>query len=1273
MATNPETVVPSAPPPQGDAARHAQGRAAIREYLRQNKGKATLKGVTDLAATFGLIFSKKNEPFVKLAVEWANREDTDVDLLQITTDPLAPATGDAAQTEIIPPGFVPTPEPAPTPLEAFYTGAADVFAREPSLGLDPENRQYVESLGLLGRSLYAPLGDIGAGALTTIQAGLEGTGLAAGQLMEDVGLLYLIEQATGVKQTPEYAQRQFLGMLESEGLRAPMGYVPPGYAVATGQVPVSASRMAQALERAEPLPLTAPPPTPMARIAQAPEIPPTRITPRILPRAAAAAPEAPPPSLPSFSPRPLSGEEVAARVGILQGEKKNRVSDLSQYAPRIYRETDFDSFRGFLPWEDFSLTNTPFGTFVADTPDMALGQGSNRGVLLEFDAEGVLGRVNELKPAWQVGFGEGLGSEFFVSVDGVEQLKKNLRAIRIADEAQAPSRFITERRLKEAGWPATRGDGFTEYTRPVPAAAAPGPAPAAAAPGPAPAAAAPGPAPAAAAPGPVPAAAPVIPSPTVAAPTRQPVVPTATMTAPQRAAALQTLEQKGLTQPIMEHGLSKKAASFAADYLNEAKLTRPEDVPFTQFFYDHFAAGTLPDNVVQDLYKKYDMDYLDIVEAATGLRASASELGRGLGLLSIISRRVPTAAAELAKAGVRSQPDPSVWIRAGNAMRGLMVSQIATTMRNIASTGLRVVLDPFVATVDNVINATLNPVRKLRGQDTVPVNPLDALVLVTQQFKGEQKGEIFRQLAKTRPKINRKLLSAYSPDVTRPILNDKFGKIEKAVDMLNIFNRASEYVTRRAAFPAFLRREAQRKGLDFDALVNNNQLHTIPKEIMEKALNETLDLVYARRPGEGGPLFLGKSSKKIVDFIEDLGPVGASVVGFPNFIANALRFQFEYSPAGFFRLLSKKEQARLMKGDSDVMGKAVVGSAMLYAAMQFQDSEYAGSKWYNARLPNGKEVDLRPFFPAAPYLLLADLQKRYEDGTLDVAYTAADIVQGFSGAQFRAGGGLYAVDQLIRDLVQAGSIGEGAMSAIKGILGSSLGSVLTPMSTLKDVIAQFRPEEAVVRDTSEAPFLGQALRTVPFAQSELLGLPEQQYISQEAARTTDDPLLRQLTGAAIRPAPTIIQDEMRDLGFEDYDLYRKVGIPDLDRTAKELIGSIAEYNADAYFGSEDYQAADSLTKREMFKEFYKDIRSIVRDAIKQENPAYAALMFFQDESREDKIRLNQQYEEATGLDFKKFYSQLIDAPLVQTKEAFDALPAGTKYTDPGDYKVYTKK
>lgn len=1005
MATNPQTLLPT---PQDTA---AQGRAAIRAYLLENKGKATLEGMQAVGAQFGLTVPSS----AQAAVDWANRKDTDVNLIPITTDVLAgpnePVIADVASPE------GPAPESARGILEAAATGAADVFAREPSLGLDPENRQALAQLGPIGRVALTPLGDIGAGLLTTIQAGLEGAALGVGQLTENIGINDLIEAATGVRQSPEKVRDELLAIAESEGLRNPMG------------IPASRPVSAAPVQRIAQVPETpAAPLTPIERIAQAPELP--------------------------------------------------------------------------------------------------------------------------------------------------------------------------------------------------------------------------------------------------------PAVPRATMTAPQRAEALGALEQKGQTQPVMELGLSRKAANFAADYLNEAGLTRPEDVPFTQFFYDHFTAGTLPDETVQRLFKQYDMSPVDVVEAATGLRASASELGRGLGMLSQVSRLVPTEAAEIARLGAKTQPDPSLWVRAGNAMRGLLVTQVATTMRNVVGTAVRaapVGLDPFVRTVDNLVNASLNPVRKLRGEEAVPVNPLDAWVLTTQQFKPKQTDEIFRQLRNAQPKINKKLLSAYSPDVTRPILNDKFGKIEKAVDTLNIFNRASEYVTRRAAFPAFLRREAERKGLDFDALVANNQLHTIPSDIMERALNETLDLVYARRPGEGGPLFLGKTSQKIVDFVEDMGPIGASVVGFPNFIANALRFQFEHSPAGFLRLLSKNERNRLMKGDSDVIGKAVAGSAMLYTAMQFQDSEYAGSKWYNMRLPDGREVDLRPFFPAAPYLLVADLVKRYEDGTLDVAYTAADIIQGFSGAQFRAGGGLYAVDQLMRDIVQAGSVGEGAMAAIKGVLGNAIGGVLTPFSTVKDVIAQFRPEEAVVRDVTEAPFLGAALRNVPFAQTELLGLPEQEYVSQEAPRTTDEPLLRQLTGAAVRPAPTIIQDEMRNLGFEDYDIYKKEGFPALDRRAKEIIGSIAEYNADAYFGSEAYQSADSLTKREMFKEFYKGIRAVARDAIKEESPAYAALMYFQDQSREDKIRLNNDYKKATGLDFKAFYSQLAEAPLVQTQEEFDALPAGTKYTDPGDYKVYTKK
>jgi hypothetical protein len=211
------------------------------------------------------------------AIDWANRKDTDVSLIPITTDVLADVNEPLAVDLVSPEG--PPPESARGILEAAATGAADVFAREPSLGLDPENRQALSQLGPIGRVLLTPLGDIGAGALTTIQAGLEGGTLGIGQLMENVGLLDVIESATGVQQSPESARNELMAILESEGLRAPMGYATPRPA------PVAPI---QQIARAPELPEA--PVAPIQRIAQAPETQPVQPRPR-----AAAAPEAPDP------------------------------------------------------------------------------------------------------------------------------------------------------------------------------------------------------------------------------------------------------------------------------------------------------------------------------------------------------------------------------------------------------------------------------------------------------------------------------------------------------------------------------------------------------------------------------------------------------------------------------------------------------------------------------------------------------------------------------------------------------------------------------------------------------------------------------------------------------------------------------------------------------------------------------------------------------------------------------------------------------------------
>lgn len=90
MATNPNTLLPT--PQDAAMAQQAQlaamqerGREAIRAYLLENKGRATLEGAQSIGAQFGLNIPQG----AQAAIDWANREGTDVNLIPITTDVLA--------------------------------------------------------------------------------------------------------------------------------------------------------------------------------------------------------------------------------------------------------------------------------------------------------------------------------------------------------------------------------------------------------------------------------------------------------------------------------------------------------------------------------------------------------------------------------------------------------------------------------------------------------------------------------------------------------------------------------------------------------------------------------------------------------------------------------------------------------------------------------------------------------------------------------------------------------------------------------------------------------------------------------------------------------------------------------------------------------------------------------------------------------------------------------------------------------------------------------
>ena len=728
--------------------------------------------------------------------------------------------------------------------------------------------------------------------------------------------------------------------------------------------------------------------------------------------------------------------------------------------------------------------------------------------------------------------------------------------------------------------------------------------------------------------------------------------------------AIAAMEVKGQTQPIPTAEIGGKVANFAADYSNLAGLQRPADMPFSEFFYRHFKAGTLPEEEVSKLVTKYDLKDEDLFELITGSRQGLGDAARVMQRFSIASRYVPKEAADIAKLGVQEADDLGFWKRLSNTYRGALVSSVATTMRNVISSGVRVPIDTATNLMDSAVNAAANPFR----QQKVGVSPFDAAALLTDRFAPGRNTKFWEQMKNVQPEINKELAATYAADVARVTKKDAFAKVEKAVDVANLLNRVTETATRKALFPVMLRREATRLGLDFNELVNTGGLANLPEEAWTKALDDTLGFTYSAR---------SEVADKFSEMLDKMGKVGtvARVVGttvmpFPRFMMNAMKFQFDYSPAGFTKLLTEAERAKFAKGDVSAVSKAIVGSAMLYGAYEFRNSENAGEKWYEARLPDGRTVDLRPFFPAAPYLLIADVIKRSQDNTLDQAFETKDILQGLSGAQFRAGTGLYVTDQLLKDLSGASGNLDKAKTIVTSWLADVGAGFLQPFSTFKDFYAQYDPEEAVYRDTKDNP-LAALVRPIPGAQ-QALGVPAAPSATREGPMTTDNPALRQLLGATIRPAKNIVESELDKLGLTPYDVGSKTGEVAIDRLVNRDLGIIAERGIAPLLQSPEYQNLDNVGKSAAIKEIYSKAREAANAKFNAENPELSLLKKFKGMNREEKIMLNRQVEASTGMTADTLLRQLSKAPLIKSQEQYDALPVGTEYTDPGDYKVYTK-
>lgn len=150
-------------------------------------------------------------------------------------------------------------------------------------------------------------------------------------------------------------------------------------------------------------------------------------------------------------------------------EKENYRVPLSKYSNVFYHETNAERAQHLLPYSN--TTATPDEIYLSNSPNLALGQGTNKGILIEFTPGEMQGVVNKAKPGWKFAWDNGEG-EFVTRFPRQSEYQKNVQAVTIKKEltttpVQRMRLKNTLAALEKNGWSKTvNDDGSITYRKP---------------------------------------------------------------------------------------------------------------------------------------------------------------------------------------------------------------------------------------------------------------------------------------------------------------------------------------------------------------------------------------------------------------------------------------------------------------------------------------------------------------------------------------------------------------------------------------------------------------------------------------------------------------------------------------------------------------------------------------------------------------------------------------------------------------------------------------
>lgn len=716
-----------------------------------------------------------------------------------------------------------------------------------------------------------------------------------------------------------------------------------------------------------------------------------------------------------------------------------------------------------------------------------------------------------------------------------------------------------------------------------------------------------------------------------------------------------------LTSPQLRQPIHRAVTEAAGDVMTEAGIPHDPARLISDELVEHINAGRIP---LPDLQASLAARGLSLVDFTSSLfRPAVKDAAQRLQALSALSQRLTRLAksnpelagqvealGEFGSAIDEAAHAQSWWRRLDNVRRGLLVTQISTSMRNVETQGMRAALLMPEQALDA---ALLGAVRGLGVQIGNAPHPLDGfrvigdmLLSIGQRGRYARTTEFLDTVLSAHPqKWTNKLFGTFASDISTEVANSGvvhqgadavFNHVERGVQFLNTLNRGQEFFFRRSIMKAALLQDLHQRGIhDYEGIIREAQAaekigdtealaaaqekiaELIPEDVVSRGVQNALELTFAENPkwGTAGHAFL-QAINKI--------PGLTLVLPFPRFLVNSLKFYADYSPLGFLKFAAggakegigrggeaaikaatgkevklwgnSKEIQKLVSGDPSTLSKAMIGSALFLTAYQIRNSDEAGERWYEYRVPDsvpkigGRTIDLRPFNPFAAYLFAADVTKRWREGSL-ATLSSKDIAEGVLSTNLRAGTGLAFLDAVFKQATSLGSP-EDVVRMFEGFGGEYIAGYMTPFQILSDITAEFDESQQVQRERRTDPWSPVETR-FGFAGGGQ-SLPERESPTREAAPRNDFPLLKQLTGLLVADKQNPLEQELARLHFTPQEIYTGTRSPEADILVKKFMGQLSEESLIPLVQSPGYRESDDPTKGVLLANALKVIRRQAR-------------------------------------------------------------------------------